>query len=76
MDEPTGKNLVCKKVLPISEKKWKTCWGGGGGVASTTPLAIGGLRGKKLRKMVPKKCQTPLSPSPRSTSPRSKTRHK
>ena len=30
-DEPTGKNLVCKKGLPISEKNWKNLLGGGGG---------------------------------------------
>ena len=29
-DEPTGKNLVCKKALPISEKNWKNLLGGGG----------------------------------------------
>ena len=28
-DEPTGKNLVCKKALPISEKNWKNLLGGG-----------------------------------------------
>ena len=30
-DEPTGKSLVCKKALPISEKNWKKLLGGGGG---------------------------------------------
>ena len=39
-DEPTGKKLVCKKALLISEKNWKNLLG----VASTPfPLAIGGL---------------------------------
>ena len=29
-DEPTGKNLVCKKkAFPISEKNWKNLLGGG-----------------------------------------------
>ena len=28
-DEPTGKNLVCQKALPISEKNWKNLLGGG-----------------------------------------------
>ena len=37
-DEPTGKNLVCKKALPISEKNRKNLLGGG-----DPPLAIGGL---------------------------------
>ena len=27
-DEPTGKNLVCTKALPISEKHWKNLLGG------------------------------------------------
>ena len=45
-DEPTGKNLVSNKALPISEKKLeKPVRGGGGGgeVASTLLLAIEGL---------------------------------
>ena len=29
-DEPTGKNLVCKNALPISEKNSKNLLGGGG----------------------------------------------
>ena len=28
-DEPTGKNLICKKALPISEKNWKNLLGDG-----------------------------------------------
>ena len=48
-DEHTGKNLVCKKALPISEKNWKNLLGGGG-VASTFLLAIGGLI-KKITKI-------------------------
>ena len=31
-DEPTGKNLVYNKALPISEKNWKNLLGGGGGI--------------------------------------------
>ena len=38
-DEPTDKNLVWKKALPISEKNWKNLLGGGGEVASTPPLS-------------------------------------
>ena len=29
-DAPTGKNLVYKKALPISQKNWKNLLGGGG----------------------------------------------
>ena len=43
-DEPTAKNLVCRKALHIPEKNWeKNVLGGGGGVVDATPLAIGGL---------------------------------
>ena len=34
-DEPTAKNLVCKKVLLIPEKNWENL---------EKPLAIGGLK--------------------------------
>ena len=40
-DEPTGKNLVCKKALHIYQKNWKNLLGGGG---IPPPLAIGGLK--------------------------------
>ena len=30
-DEPTAKNLTCKKLFPLPRKIGKTCWGGGGG---------------------------------------------
>ena len=43
-DEPTAKNLVCKKLLPILEKKLLE---GEGGLAST-PLAIEALRGAEM----------------------------
>ena len=42
-DELTGKNLVCKKALSISEKNWKSLLGGGGIHSPLPPLAIGGL---------------------------------
>ena len=42
-DEPTAENLVSKKALPIPEKNWKTCWGGGGGW-HPPHLAIGWLK--------------------------------
>ena len=37
-DEPTGKNLVCRKALLISEKNWKNFFCGGGGGVASTPL--------------------------------------
>ena len=43
-DEPTAKNLGCKSSYShFREKLEKPVEGGGGGVASTLPLAIGGL---------------------------------
>ena len=39
-DEPTGKNLICKKALLISEKNWKNLLGGGDGCHGV--MAIGG----------------------------------
>ena len=46
-DEHTGKNLVCKKALPISKKNWKKPVGG-----MAPPLAIGGLKWFSLMKEV------------------------
>ena len=52
-DESTGKSLVWKKALPISEKNWKNLLGG---MPPPPPpsLAIGGL--SSLQKL-----QSPLS---------------
>ena len=47
-DEPTAKDLACKKALPISEKNRKNLLGGGGGVHLPTPLVIGGLKWYKI----------------------------
>ena len=47
-DEPTGKNLVCRKALPISEKNWKNLLGSG--IQPPPPLAIGGLKCKEQKR--------------------------
>ena len=47
-DEPTGKSLVWKKALPISENSWKNLLGGGWHPPPPPPLAIGGLISFKI----------------------------
>ena len=46
LDEPTAKNLVCKKVLPIPEKNWKNLFGGGIPSPSPPPSPLGHRRVK------------------------------
>ena len=41
-DEPTAKNLVCKKAFSIPKKNWENLLGDGSGIHPV--LAIGGLR--------------------------------
>ena len=54
-DEPTGKSLVCKKALPISEKNWKNLLGGG----IHPPLTpLGHRRVKTLPKILVGECGT------------------
>ena len=42
-NEPTAKNLVCKRLFAFLRKTGKTCSGGGGGWHPPA-LAIGGLK--------------------------------
>ena len=57
-DEPTGKNLVCKKALTISEKNWKNLLGVASNPPPPPPLAIGGL--SRERETLPKQTKNCL----------------